>query len=186
MLVRDLTEQRYADWLQDKDLIRFVAHPLVAPAFDDVQLNHFDWSGAQAATGYRCPRLEEVVTRLSQKDGDSHALNCPGEFFRTTSVRVSLWAETGGNGALDSVVKDDRPRGQPDRQHYYRQIIVNNKAETADQSYALYRAVMCYAPSGYHACGGNEVSIAQRQRWFSQLENDYPGSIWAKKLKYYW
>ncbi|WP_196228489.1 hypothetical protein [Erwinia amylovora] len=186
MLVRDLTEQRYADWLQDKDLIRSVAHPVVAPAFDDVQLNHFDWSGAQAATGYRCPRLEEVVTRLSQKDGDSQALNCLGEFFRTTSVRVSLWAETGGNGALDSVVKDDRPRGQPDRQHYYRQIIVNKKAEPADKSYALYRAVMCYAPSGYNACGGNEVSIAQRKRWFSQLKNDYPGSIWAKKLKYYW
>ncbi|CAO96976.1 Conserved hypothetical protein [Erwinia tasmaniensis Et1/99] len=186
LLITDLTEGRYADWLQDKNLIRAIAHPVEAEAFDDVQLSHFNWSGEQAATGYSCPRLEEVVTRLSQRSGDGHALNCLGEFFRTTAVTVSLWKESGGNGALDGVVKDDRPRGQPDRQHYYRQVILDNHAEPEDKSYALYRAVMCYGPSGYNGCGGDEVSKTQRKRWFSQLKSDYPGSLWAKKLKYYW
>lgn len=186
LLATDLTEGRYTDWLQDKDLIRAIAHPVEAEAFDDVQVSHFNWSGEQAATGYSCPRLEDVVTRLGQNADDSHALNCLGEFFRTTAVAVSLWEETGGNGALDTVVKDDHPRGQPDRQHYYQQVILNNNAEPEDKSYALYRAVMCYAPSGYNGCGGDEVSKAQRKRWFNQLKSDYPGSRWAKKLKYYW
>ena len=45
---------------------------------------------------------------------------------------------------------------------------------------------MCYAPSGYSDCGGAEVDKSQRQRWFTQLKKQYPGSAWAKKLKYYW
>jgi hypothetical protein len=45
---------------------------------------------------------------------------------------------------------------------------------------------MCYAPSGYNDCGGEDVDKAVRKAWFQQLKRDYPGSVWAKSLKYYW
>ncbi|MEN3753527.1 hypothetical protein ABC733_15245 [Mangrovibacter sp. SLW1] len=68
----------------------------------------------------------------------------------------------------------------------YRQVINNPNSEPEDKSFALYRAVMCYAPSGYNDCGGQDVSKAQRRQWFNQLHRDYPGNIWAKQLRYYW
>jgi hypothetical protein len=64
--------------------------------------------------------------------------------------------------------------------------VINDESRTGRQSYALYRAVMCYAPSGYNDCGGEDVDKAVRKAWFQQLKRDYPGSVWAKSLKYYW
>ena len=186
LLVRDLTEARYGEWLQDRALKSHITRPVVAEAFSDVQLSVFDWTGEQTEKGYACPTLDTVVTQLSQQANNSHALNCLSEFFRTTHTSVSPWADSGGNGSLDNSVAVDKRPGQPDRQHYYQQVIGNSKTEPEDKSYALYRAVMCYAPSGYNDCGGSEVDKKQRQRWFTQLKKQYPGSPWADKLKYYW
>lgn len=186
LLVRDLTEARYGEWLQDRTLAGHITTPVVTGAFDDVQLSAFDWSGEKTEKGYACPSLQTVVTQLNGQRDNSHALNCLSEFFRTTGVAVSLAADSGGNGTLDTTVTEGKRPGQPDRQHYYQQVIGNSKTEPEDKSYALYRAVMCYAPSGYSDCGGAEVDKSQRQRWFTQLKKQYPGSAWAKKLKYYW
>ncbi|MEW5286772.1 hypothetical protein, partial [Klebsiella michiganensis] len=65
-------------------------------------------------------------------------------------------------------------------------IITSPKAEPEDKSYALYRAILCYAPSGSNECGGEDVEKLQRKGWFTQLKTQYPGSPWAQKLKYYW
>jgi hypothetical protein len=46
--------------------------------------------------------------------------------------------------------------------------------------------VMCYSPSAYNSCGGEDVEIAQRKAWFTRLKRDYPASQWAKKLCFYW
>lgn len=186
LLVRDLTEARYGEWLQDRKLSQHITQPVVSDAFADVQLSTFDWTGERTEKGYACPTLETVVTQLSQHADNSHALNCLSEFFRTTNASVTIWPDSGGNGTLDKVVVTDQRPGQPDRQHYYQQVIGNSKTEPEDKSYALYRAVMCYAPSGYNDCGGKEVDKTQRQRWFTQLKKQYPGSTWANKLKYYW
>lgn len=186
LLVRDLAEARYGDWLQDRKLNQHITQPVVGDAFSDVQLSTFDWTGERTEKGYACPALETVVTQLNQQADNSHALNCLGEFFRTTNASVSTWTDSGGNGTLDNVVATDKRPGQPDRQHYYQQVIGNSKAEPEDKSYALYRAVMCYAPSGSNDCGGKDVEKTQRQRWFTQLKKQYPGSTWANKLKYYW
>nr|WP_197094791.1 hypothetical protein [Erwinia sorbitola] len=186
LLVRDLTEGRYGEWLQDRKLSQHITQPVVSEAFADVQLTAFDWTGEKTEKGYVCPALETVVTQLSQRAGNSHALNCLSEFFRTTNVSVSTWSDSGGNGTLDTIVAAGKHPGRPDRQHYYQQVIGNSKTEPEDKSYALYRAVMCYAPSGYNDCGGKDVDKAQRQRWFVQLKKQYPGSTWANKLKYYW
>lgn len=186
LLIRDLTESRYADWLADKKLISHIMQPVIGQDFNDVNLSVFDWAGQSAENGYFCPKLENIVTTLSQKPADGRALNCLGEFFRTTDAHVDLWKDENGNDVLSATVGQKYPLGQPNRQGYYQQIITNPKTEVEDQSYALYRAVMCYSPSGHNDCGGKEVDKLKRKGWFTQLKTQYPGTIWAGKLKYYW
>lgn len=186
LLVRDLTEQRLADWLKDRTLISAITPPVVGEAFDDVNLSAFDWNGKGTEPGYVCRSLDETVQTLNKKADDAHALNCLGEFFRTTQTHVDLWKDSAGNDVLEAAIAREKPFGQFDRQHYYQQVIASTGAEPEDKSYALYRAIMCYAPSGMNECGGTEVDKAQRKRWFSQLKTQYPGSPWAQKLKYYW
>lgn len=186
LLVRDLTEHRFSDWLSDRKLVSAITPPVVGKAFDDVNLSTFDWNGDTAEAGYVCRSLDKTVQVLSQNAKDAHALNCLGEFFRTTNTHVDIWKDSAGNGVLETAIHRKEPYGQFNRQAYYQQVIASPKAEPEDKSYALYRAIMCYAPSGYNECGGAEVDKAQRKGWFSQLKSQYPGSPWAQKLKYYW
>jgi len=186
LLVRDLTENRFSDWLKDRKLASAITHPVLGKAFDDVNLSAFDWNGDAAENGYVCRSLNETVHVLSQNANDAHALNCLGEFFRTSNTHVDLWKDSGGNDVLEMAIHRKTPYGQFDRQAYYQQVIASPKAEPEDKSYALYRAIMCYAPSGMNECGGADVDKAQRKSWFSQLKTQYPGSPWAQKLKYYW
>lgn len=186
LLVRDLTENRFSDWLSDRKLASAITPPVIGEAFDDVNLSTFDWNGEYAEAGYICRSLDETVTVLSKKPGDAHALNCLGEFFRTSQTHVDLWKDSAGNGGLEGAIVRKHPFGQFDRQSYYQQVITSADAEHEDRSYALYRAIMCYAPSGMNECGGEEVDKLQRKGWFTQLKTQYPGSPWAQKLKYYW
>ncbi|MEB2418510.1 hypothetical protein [Citrobacter sp. R-1.5.2] len=186
LLVRDLTENRFADWLNDRKLARAISQPVVGTAFDDVNLSVFDWNGDAAQAGYTCRSLNETVTVLSHKADDAHALNCLGEFFRTTQTHVDLWKNSSGNDVLEVAITRQEPFGQFDRQRYYQQVIASPTAEVEDKSFALYRAIMCYSPSGYNECGGEDVDKSQRKDWFAQLKTQYPGSPWAQKLKYYW
>lgn len=59
-------------------------------------------------------------------------------------------------------------------------------APPEDKSYALYRAVMCYAPTGENDCDQQDIDKNTRKAWFLQLKNDYPGSEWASRLRFYW
>ncbi|WP_193144615.1 tetratricopeptide repeat protein [Citrobacter europaeus] len=186
LLVRDLTEDRFGDWLNDKKLASAITPPVIGEAFADVNLSIFDWNGDAAQAGYTCRSLNETVTVLSKKADDAHALNCLGEFFRTTQTHVDLWKNSAGNDVLESAISRKKPFGQFDRQSYYQQVITSPTAEVEDKSFALYRAIMCYAPSGANECGGEEVDKLQRKGWFTQLKTQYPGSPWAQKLKYYW
>lgn len=186
LLVRDLTESRFSDWLNDKKLATAITQPVISEAFNDVNLSSFDWSGEATEAGYACRSLDDTVTVLSKNADDAHALNCLGEFFRTTQTHVDLWKDQSGNDMLEAAINRQQPQGQYDRQSYYQQIITSPKAEPEDKSYALYRAILCYAPSGSNECGGEDVEKLQRKGWFTQLKTQYPGSPWAQKLKYYW
>ncbi|HAU5066557.1 TPA: hypothetical protein JD045_13740 [Citrobacter amalonaticus] len=186
LLVRDLTENRFSDWLQDRKLASAITQPVIGEAFDDVNLSTFDWNGDAAEAGYVCRSLNDTVGTLSKNPDDAHALNCLGEFFRTSQTHVDLWKDSAGNGVLEAAIDRKHPVGQYDRQSYYQQVITSPQAEHEDRSYALYRAIMCYAPSGANECGGEEVDKRQRKGWFTQLKTQYPGSPWAQKLKYYW
>nr|WP_287855170.1 hypothetical protein [Klebsiella sp.] len=186
LLVRDLTESRFSDWLNDKKLATAITQPVISEAFNDVNLSSFDWSGEATEAGYACRSLDDTVAVLSKNSDDAHALNCLGEFFRTTQTHVDLWKDQSGNDMLEAAINRQQPLGQYDRQSYYQQIITSPKAEPEDKSYALYRAILCYAPSGSNECGGEDVEKLQRKGWFTQLKTQYPGSPWAQKLKYYW
>ncbi|MGK9173989.1 hypothetical protein KXR87_12265 [Yokenella regensburgei] len=186
LLIKGLLHGEYKRWLDDKKLNSHITQPVIDKAFADVDLTVFGWNGEQAERDYHCASLEKTVGVLAQNPQDPHALNCLGEFFRATQARVDDMSDSHGNDMLDSAVDKARESGEPDRQGFYMQIIANSKAEPEDKSFALYRAVMCYAPSGYNDCGGKEVDKAQRKAWFTQLKQRYPGSPWAQQLKYYW
>lgn len=186
LLVRDLTENRFDDWLKDRKLARAISKPVTDDAFKDVSLKAFDWNGDMAEAGYACRPLNETVQTLTKNAQDAHALNCLGEYFRTTQTQVDIWTDSAGNGGLEAALSRKDPVGQFDRQRYYQDVISSPKAEPEDKSFALYRAIMCYAPSGMNECGGEDVDKKQRKSWFAQLKTQYPGSPWAQKLKYYW
>lgn len=186
LLMRDLMAQDYSAWLADISLQNHIAHPAGGEDFSDVSLAQFSWDGKGAETGYYCQPLQATVQALAKSPAGSHNLNCLGEFIRTAGAQINTWPESGGNAGLDTAVEHQKPVTQPDRMALYRLVINNPNSEPEDKSFALYRAVMCYAPSGYNDCGGQDVSKAQRRQWFNQLHRDYPGNIWAKQLRYYW
>lgn len=186
LLTQDLAQGHYTDWLQDKSLLTAITDAIPGEAFDDVDVSAFAWTGTSPEKAYACASLNDTVGVLSKNPQDAHALNCLGEFFRTTQTVISLAKDQGGNDALDTATHEEGFSGQPHRLAWYQQVINDAKAEPEDKSYALYRAVMCYAPSGYNDCGGEDVDKAVRKAWFQQLKRTYPGSVWAKSLKYYW
>ena len=65
-------------------------------------------------------------------------------------------------------------------------MIADAKAPQDERSYALFRAVNCFATSGYNHCGSEEIPKAERQRWFLTLKKQYAQSPWAQQQKYYW
>ncbi|GHC92419.1 hypothetical protein [Novosphingobium pokkalii] len=92
--------------------------------------------------------------------------------------------------------KDQFPGKPLSRDAIYATIIADKAAPADLRAYALYRAVMCYAPSGYNGCSGpatdyaamqaQQVPKAQRKAWYDELKARYPASRWAKSLRYYW
>jgi hypothetical protein len=112
---------------------------------------------------------------------------CLGDFFRLHGLDYM-------HGKYDLRPKADELGGFANgfagkrnfRSEFYTAIAADSAAKPGDKAYALYRAVMCYAPSAMNDCGGADVPKSQRKAWFDQLKRDYPQSPWAKKLRYYW
>ena len=185
LLVRDLMTGRYSDWLEDKKQIAAITPPVIGEAFNDVNVSVFNWAGTDKTHAYYCASLESTVTTLAGKPGDAHALNCLAEFFHQTQARVDTDIERGANVALDAATGGVQPEA-PRMLALYQRVINAPKAEPEEKSYALYRAIRCYAPSGYNSCSNESVDKSVRKEWFRQLKTSYPGSVWAQDLKYYW
>ncbi|MDR1311545.1 MAG: hypothetical protein LBK01_06715 [Burkholderiaceae bacterium] len=164
----------------------------------------FNWQGNPAKVRYACGTLDDTVSILRNNKADARALNCMGEFFRTKSDGISLQEKTGDfldeavvvrvtkhkKSAFEDTLHYDSweiaPERTPDRQRYYQQVMDDPHAKKEDKAYALYRAIWCYGPSGNNACGGEDVTEATRKRWFSTLKSHYKGTLWERRLKYYW
>jgi hypothetical protein len=144
-------------------------------------------TGKVSDGGYACAPLAVTVAALAKDPGDIPGRLCLGDFFRIQGLDYL-------HGRYETVPSKDElggfaigfPGKRNFRDEFYAAIIADPKAGPSDKAYALYRAVMCYAPSANNDCGGADVPKGQRKVWFDRLKRDYPQSVWAKKLRYYW
>ncbi|MCQ9426561.1 outer membrane assembly lipoprotein YfiO [Pseudomonas sp. LJDD11] len=191
LLYKDLLRGRYADFAQD---LKRLPEPLPKEQLgyglgyvyqQGPSLELFQWQGDKAESGYSCPSIAQTAAALQADSKDPQALNCLGEFIL--------------RNRLDSMPLDQRRDADTlggsapgfagevfSRLDGYRQVIDNPKAGRDDKAYALFRAINCYAPSGYNSCGGQEVEPATRKAWFRQLKGSYASTQWGKTLQYYW
>lgn len=141
----------------------------------------------KVSDGYPCAPIAVTAAALARNPQDIPGRLCLGEFFRLHGLD-SLHGEYYPNPDKDELGGFATGfSGQRNfRSGFYNSIIADPRAGANDKAYALYRAVMCYAPSGMNDCGGAEVPKSQRKAWFERLKRDYPQSAWAKKLRYYW
>ena len=133
-----------------------------------------------------CPNIRTTAVQLSQNPAAIRPRLCLAEFIRQKGF-------DGWNITYDAQYRPvSRSRngfpGKPaERMDIYRSIIESKVAAADDKAFALNRAVRCFAPSGSSSCGGNDdIPVAQRKAWFTQLKRDYPQSAWAQDLRYYW
>ncbi|NKJ41243.1 hypothetical protein [Novosphingobium sp. SG720] len=198
LLYKGLTRGAYADFTRDLALV---------PADPKVDLTA--WYGAGLATPpaqrftrgqwsdvLPCPPLAQTAATLARDPANQTARLCLGEFYRLNGFDgFALYTpfekvEQLGRG------KDQFRGPMLSRDAIYAAIIADKSAAADLRAYALYRAVMCYAPSGANGCAGptpdyaayqaQQVSKAQRKAWYDELKARYPTSRWAKSLRYYW
>lgn len=150
----------------------------------------------QWSDGFPCPSIAQTAATLAKSPGDAKARLCLGDFYRLNGFDgFGLF-----NASEDRSMLGSGPDGfsgrSLSRSDIYAAIIADRRAAPDDRAYALYRAVMCYSPSGYNGCAGpyrtsEEMDAAQapqadRKAWFTELKQRYPQSRWARSLRYYW
>jgi hypothetical protein len=179
------------------DFAGFVAnHALIRPdaptegwlweftAQDQVPVGWF--SKGRWSDGFACPAIVATARTLAANPRDDRARLCLGDFLRINGFDgFTALDDKPPAGELGSFARDF-PGTARQRDATYAGIIADPRAAPEIKAYALYRAVMCYAPSGINACGGTTVPVAQRKAWHDRLKRDYPRSPWAQKLRYYW
>lgn len=148
-------------------------------------LKLFQWNGDKAESGYACPSIAQTAATLQNDAKNPHGLNCFGEFILRNSLDSMPLEQARAAGSLGSTPSDFKG-ATFSRLDGYQQVIGNPKAPKADKAYALFRALNCYAPSGYNSCGGEDVAPAVRKAWFRQLKTGFADTQWGKSLQYYW
>ena len=195
LLYKELTRGRPGDFLTDLDLVLAdVAsegqdgsegvsdeyNPIAPTPLPTLGVFQNPTSGE-----YDCLALKETAWHLAKNAQDSRAQLCLADFLLVNGFDDFVLdtppdaRELGGSPSLFP--------GKPyARLTVYKTLIAGANTPANDKAYALYRAVNCYAPSGNNSCGGDDVPVAQRKAWFNQLKHNYPKSVWAKQLQYYW
>lgn len=188
LLYKDLSRGNYSAFVEDRKLVRAGAASkgtmFFLPDQESVPAGMFTMG--RSADGYACPRLDQTALTLAANPQAVRARLCLGDFWRLSGFDLF--------DAPDHPGKPDELGGAGDlfpgkplaRGAIYAAIIADPKVKGPDEAYALYRAVMCYAPGGDNTCGGADAPKSQRKAWYDQLKRDYPSSRWAKKLRYHW
>lgn len=198
LLYKDLTRGAYADFGRDLTLV---------PADANTDGGLWDFARQDAvpaglfrkgrwSDGFPCPALSETVATLARTPGDARARLCLGDFYRLNGFdNFALYRADGGETVLGAG-PDGFPGRALSRDAIYAAIIANKGAAADLRAYALYRAIRCYAPSGYNGCSGPsrtmeeldaaQVPVETRKAWFTELKQRYPNSQWAKSLRFYW
>ncbi len=179
LLYKELMAGQYQAFIQDAALVAGQPQPK-AP----FELALFA-QGARAEEGYSCPALQESLSTLQKNPKAAKALNCLGEFiYRQGWDDSPLGLAPAANELAGSPTRFAAPVAG--RLALYRQVIADKQAPAEERSYALYRAINCYATSGYNHCGDEDLPKEERKRWFMTLKKQYAKSPWAQQLKYYW
>jgi hypothetical protein len=183
LLYKDLLRGHYGEFVADVK----TAAKFAAPVADSNQrdVNQFSWAGSKDAGAYLCPALKDVAVSLAADSKQAKGLICLGEFVRIAGLDGH---DLNTQPDIEQLGGTQSEFGGTlfSRLQAYKLIIANPKSPAEERAYALYRAVNCYAPSAYNSCGGIDVPIGMRAKWFKMLKTDYPASSWAKRLKYYW
>ncbi len=183
LLYKDLIYGRYGAFAGD-----LASAPPVQPLPNDSydrDFAIFKWAGNTAASSYPCPSIRDIAKTLAAAPSQANALLCMGEFTRLNDLDYHdlnaqpPTSELGGGPS--EFIGQVFSRGEA-----YKRVIANPKASRNEAAYALYRAVNCYAPSASNTCGGKDVPISQRKKWFETLKTKYKESNWASSLTYYW
>ena len=175
LLYKELTGSKHQAFQTDLALMRPHPSEFLAPFVDSSESKNSE---------YRCPSLREVASTLQRDGSDARSLNCVGELVRLHGVHfgqdaVPQKTDLGGTDSLFPVTNYSRMDG-------YLQVIANKQAPGDARAYALFRAVNCYARSGFSNCGNQDIPLSTRKQWFQMLHKEYPDSTWAKTSKYYW
>jgi hypothetical protein len=131
-----------------------------------------------------CP---DILTTAKGLEADPSAVRprlCLAEFIRREGL--DGW---GDSYAGDQTVLRARNgfAGRPlQRMDIYRAVMDSPAASADDKAFALNRAIRCFQPAGYSSCNVEDIPVSTRKAWFDRLKSEYPGSPWARELKYYW
>ncbi|MBD8741334.1 outer membrane assembly lipoprotein YfiO [Pseudomonas fluorescens] len=191
LLYKDLLRGQYATFADDlKQLPTTAPDDKLGTSLGYVYsasqtLKLFQWNGDKAESGYACPSIAQTAATLQADAKNPQGLNCLGEFILRNGLDGMPLEQARAAGSLGSTASDFK--GETfSRLDGYKQVIGNAKAPKNDKAYALFRAVNCYAPSGYNSCGGQDVEPAVRKAWFRQLKSSFADTQWGKSLQYYW
>ena len=195
LLHKDLTHGAYASFANDVALVPAGAN------IDAGMYNFAEQEGVPTglftrgkwAEQFPCPALTQTAATLARAPGDTRAALCLGEFWRLNGFdQFGLFSPGKDAGAL-GFGREMFPGKPLTRDAIYAAVIADHAAAADLRAYALYRMVRCYAPAGNNGCGGpgagsgnSDVPKAQRKAWFDELRAKYPGSPWAKELRFYW
>lgn len=188
LLYKDLTHGFYSDFLNDLKWLpeKASTDPLFMGSTYNTQqgLALFQWDGKNA-TEYQCPDLNHLAQTLKAEQNNPQAINCLGEFMLRNGLDDFPLNNQPDNHELGGTTTQFLGKTFS-RLDGYQQVMINKIAAKEDKAYALYRAVNCFAPSGYNSCGPQEIPIEQRKKWFHTLKSQYGDTHWGQQLKYYW
>lgn len=183
LLYKDLTYGRYGAFAGDMASVGKLPPPDPNNYLRDFGI--FTWGGNTEKSTYPCPGIRDIAKTLAVAPAQANALLCMGEFTRIQGLDYhDLNAQPGSSelgGGPSEFTGQLFSRGEA-----YEKVIANPKASRNEVAYALYRAVNCYAPSASNSCGGKDVPVSQRKKWFQMLKAQYKDSDWASRLNYYW
>lgn len=180
LLFKEATRGQYKDFI--KDINAYKPKITLEKSMDDFKTSDFDWGGSKEE--YQCLSMQGTIQELSNNQGSSHALLCLSDFIRIHELdgfETTMPKRNELGGAKSFFPGQIFSRGE-----IYKQLISDNTVPETDKSYALYRAIMCYSPANLNGCGGRDVNISQRKKWFDVLKSKYGHTSWAKDLHYYW
>lgn len=198
LLHKDLTRGAFADFTRDVALVP-----------GDANVDGGLWGFArqervpvglftkgQWSDGFACPAIAQTAATLARNPADQRARLCLGDFWRLNGFDAFALHAPGEGARVLGKAPDLFPGKASYRDAIYAAIIADRAAPADIRAYALYRAVRCYAPSGYNGCAGParttaeleaaQVPLAVRKGWYDELKKRYPQSQWARALRFYW